>query len=188
MSCMQVACLKWMCAALANRNPQSTEVTDRAQVFHWQYFIYHIQCTCRKGPHHDSVSLVCARRVYNIRNNANKGPKWPHIVHLSTVCHLCWRIDQGGHLVFPISPKKAQEFVEDVKIWLPVMFRWIPVSGFRGQVENVSANRRPGRPSWFSDLPEKNKIGRGPWKFASCQVSFNSIKRSVPEMRIWSIL
>ena len=29
-------------------------------------------------------------------------------------------------------------------------------SGFRGEVENVSANQRPGRPSCFSDLPEKN--------------------------------
>ena len=42
--------------------------------------------------------------------------------------------------------------VEDVEILL---------SGFRKAVENVSANQRPGRPSCFSDRPEKHKLGRG---------------------------
>ena len=40
---------------------------------------------------------------------------------------------------------------------LPVKFRWIPFSGFRGEVENVSVNQRKGRPSCFSDRPEKHK-------------------------------
>ena len=46
--------------------------------------------------------------------------------------------DQGGHLVFPISPKNTN-LVEDVKILLPVRFRRIPLSGFRGEVENVKS-------------------------------------------------
>ena len=62
---------------------------------------------------------------------------------------------QGGHLVFPISPKNTN-LVEDVEILLPVKFRSIPFSGFRGEVENVSANQRPGRPSCVSDRPEKH--------------------------------
>ena len=57
---------------------------------------------------------------------------------------------QGGHLVFPIGTKNTN-LVEDVEILLPVKFRWILFSGFRGEVENVSANQRPGRPSCFSD-------------------------------------
>ena len=69
---------------------------------------------------------------------------------------------QGGHLVFPIGPKNTN-FVEDVEILLPVKFRWIPFSGFRGEVEKVSAYQRPGRPSCFSDRPEKHKLGRGRW-------------------------
>ena len=73
---------------------------------------------------------------------------------------------QGGHLVFPIGPKNTN-LVEDVEILLSVMFRWIPFSGFRGEVENVSANQRPGRPSCFSDWPEKHKLGRGRWDLAS---------------------
>ena len=80
---------------------------------------------------------------------------------------------QGGHLVFPIGPKNTI-LVEDVEILLPIKFRWIPFSGFRGEVENVSANQRPGRPSCFFDRPEKHKLGRGRWDLASCQVSLNS--------------
>ena len=80
---------------------------------------------------------------------------------------------QGGHLVFPISPKNTK-LVEDIEILLPVKFRWIPFSGFRGEVEKVSAYQRPGRPSCFSDRPEKHKLGRGQWDLASCTVSLNS--------------
>ena len=82
---------------------------------------------------------------------------------------------QGGHLVFPNGPKNTN-LVEDVEILLPVKFRWISISSFRG-VENVSANQRPGRPSCFSDRPEKHKLGRGRWDLASCQVSLNSVQR-----------
>ena len=66
---------------------------------------------------------------------------------------------QGGHLVFPNGPKNTN-LVEGVEILLPVKFRRIPFSGF-GEVENVSSNQRPGRPSCFSDQPEKHKLGRG---------------------------
>ena len=67
---------------------------------------------------------------------------------------------QGGHLVFPICLKNTN-LVEDVEILLPVKFHQIPFSSFRGEVENVSANQKPGRPSCFSDQPEKHKLGRG---------------------------
>ena len=83
---------------------------------------------------------------------------------------------QGGHLVFPIGPKNTN-LVEDDEILLRIKFRWFPFSGFRGAVENVSANQRPGRPSCFSDRPEKHKLGRRSWDLASCQVSLNSIQR-----------
>ena len=67
---------------------------------------------------------------------------------------------QGGHLVFQIGPKNTN-LVKDIEILLPVKFGLIPFSGFIGEVENVSANQRPGRPSCFSDRPEKHKLGRG---------------------------
>ena len=79
-------------------------------------------------------------------------------------------------LFFPISPKNTN-LVEDVEILLPVKFRWIPFSGFRWEVENVSANQRPGQPSCFSDRSEKHKLGKGRWDLASCQVSLNSVQR-----------
>ena len=79
-------------------------------------------------------------------------------------------------LFFPIGPKNTN-LVEDIEILLPVKFDWILFSGFRGEVENVSANQRPGRPSCFSDRSEKHKLGRGHWDLASCQVWLNSVQR-----------
>ena len=78
--------------------------------------------------------------------------------------------------------------VEDVEILLtvrfvefhsavPVKFRWIPFSGFRGEVEYVSANQKLGRPSCFSDRPEKHKLGRGHQDLASYQVLFYSVQQ-----------
>ena len=64
---------------------------------------------------------------------------------------------QGGHLVFPIGPKNTN-LVEDVGILLPIKFRRIPFSGFRGEVKNVSANQRPGRPSCFPTDPKNTNL------------------------------
>ena len=86
-----------------------------------------------------------------------------------------WGIGQGGHFCLLIGPKNTNS-EEDVEIVLPVKFRWIVFSGFR-EVENVSANQRPRRPSCFSDRPKKHKLGRGRWDLASCQVSLNSVQR-----------
>ena len=83
---------------------------------------------------------------------------------------------QGGHLVFPIGLKNTN-LEGDVVILFPVMFRWIPFSSCSGEVENVSANQRPGRPSCFSHRPEKHKLGREQCNLVSCQVSLNSVQR-----------
>ena len=64
---------------------------------------------------------------------------------------------QGGHLVFLIRPQNTN-LVEGVEILLPIKFRWIPFSGFRGEVENVSANQRPGWPSCFSIGPKNTNL------------------------------
>ena len=44
----------------------------------------------------------------------------------------------GADILFFRSTRKNTKFVEDVDILLPVKFCWIPFSGFRGEVENVS--------------------------------------------------
>ena len=64
-------------------------------------------------------------------------------------------IGQGGHFFFQIHLKNTN-LVEGVEILLPIKFRRIPFSGFRGEVENVSANQRPGRPFCFSPIGLKN--------------------------------
>ena len=90
---------------------------------------------------------------------------------------------KGGHLVFLIDPKNTN-LVGDTEILLPVKFCWILFSGFRGEVENVSANQRPGRPSCFSDRPKKHKLDRGYWDLTSCQVSLNSVQQFQRRSRI----
>ena len=82
----------------------------------------------------------------------------------------------GGYLFFNDGPKNTY-LVKDVEILLPVKFRRILFSGFRGEVENVSANQRLGRPSYFSDQPKKHKLGRRRWDLASCQVLLNSVQQ-----------
>ena len=52
----------------------------------------------------------------------------------------------GGHLVYLIGTKNL---VDEVEILLPVKFPYIPFSAFRGEVEKVSANQMPQRPSFF---------------------------------------
>ena len=79
---------------------------------------------------------------------------------------------QGGHLVVPIGPKNTN-FVEGVEIVILIKFCWIVFHRVKGQVENVSANQRPGRHSYFPNRPEKHNFCRGPWDHASCQVSLN---------------
>ena len=68
-----------------------------------------------------------------------------------------WQIAQAGRPVFAIGPKNTN-LVEDVEIFLLVKFRWIPFSGFRGEVENVSANQRPERPSTFPIGPKNTNL------------------------------
>ena len=65
----------------------------------------------------------------------------------------------------------------DVKPQPTNQHRWIPFSGLGGEVENVSANQRPGQTSCFVDRPEKHKLGGRRWDLASCQVSLNSVQR-----------
>ena len=67
---------------------------------------------------------------------------------------------QGGHLVFTIGLKNTN-LVEGFEILLPVKFHWIPFSGFRGEVQNFSANQRPGQPFCFSDQPENTNLVEG---------------------------
>ena len=86
------------------------------------------------------------------------------------------QIRQGRNFCLLIGLKNTN-LVEDLEILLPVKFRWIPFSSFREEVENVSANQRPGPPSYFSDRPEKHKLGKWRWDHASCQLSLNSVQR-----------
>ena len=93
----------------------------------------------------------------------------------------------GGHLGFPMGPKNTN-LVEHIEILLPVKFRRIPFSGFRGEVKSVSANQSSGRPSCFSDRPEKHKLGRGRWDPSSCQILFEFCSAvSEEKSKMWKL-
>ena len=88
---------------------------------------------------------------------------------------------RGGHLVFPNRPENTN-LVEGFEILLPIKFGWIWFSGFRGEVENVSANQRPGRPSSFLIGPKNTNLVEGveillPVKFP--WIPFSSFYREV---------
>ena len=130
------------------------------------------------------LDLLCHTLLYSITNKKvishtwssnTRGPKG-HISCTWVQCATFLADWPGPPSCFPIGPKNTN-LVEDVEILLPVKFRWIPFSDFRGEVGNASANQRPGWPSCFSDRPEKHKLGRGRWDLASCQVSLNSVQR-----------
>ena len=86
----------------------------------------------------------------------------------------CLSQSEAGAAIYFLIHLKNTSLVEGAEILLPIKLRWIPFSGFRGEVENVSANQRPWRPSCLFDRPKKHKLGRGHWDVASCQVSLNS--------------
>ena len=86
---------------------------------------------------------------------------------------------ESGSGLFKFSDRSAQNtnLVDYVEILLPIKFRWIPFSGFK-EVENVSANQKPGRPSCFPDRPKKKTSQN--WLrtlracFLTCFVEFHS--------------
>ena len=113
-----------------------------------------------------------ARAEIFVYSSAWKTPTWWKTLRscfLSSLVEFRWAVSEKkskmsqpirgkvDHLVFPIGPKNTN-LVEDVEILLPVKFSWIPFSCFREEVENVSANQRPGWPSCFSDRPQNTNL------------------------------
>ena len=98
------------------------------------------------------------------------------VQHLQENSWKCLSQSEAGVaiLFFPIGPKNTK-LEEDIVFLPPDKFRKIPFSSFRKEVENVSDNQRPGRPSCFFDQPEKKN-----WKrtlsscFLSCFCKFRS--------------
>ena len=89
-------------------------------------------------------------------------------------------------ILFFRSAQKNTILVEDVEILLPVKFRCIPFSGFRGEVENVSANQRPGRPFCYSIGPKNTNLVEDieillPVKF--CRIPFSGFREEVENVK-----
>ena len=62
---------------------------------------------------------------------------------------------RGGRRLFRIGPKNTH-WIEDVEILPPVKFHWIPFSGFRREVKNVSVNQGRVAILFFRSVWKKN--------------------------------
>ena len=83
---------------------------------------------------------------------------------------------QCGHLWgFFYQPEK-HKLGRGVEILFPAKLRWIPLSGFRGEVVNVSANQKPVGYVVFRSSVKHKHSRRRRWDFVSCPVSLNSVR------------
>ena len=105
-------------------------------------------------PHiyYEILSKMCLLRSIH---NATRGPKG-HITCTWVQC-VTFLMDWPRRPYLYTNWPENTNLVEDVQILLLVKFRWIRFSGFR-EVENVSANQKPGRPSCFSDPRENTNL------------------------------
>ena len=127
-----------------------------------------------------NTEKVCHKTIQN------KRPTGPHIMHLSTMCHLFGESTRATILFFRSSEKYKLGRGSWDTCTASCQVSLNSVQPFqRRSRKNVSANQRPGRPSYFSDWPEKHKMGRGHLDLASYQVSMNSIQRFQRKSRKW---
>ena len=122
-----------------------------------------------------TIQMLDIPKYFSDHGHETRGPKG-HISCTWVQYAAFLRNQPTRSFLFTDRPEKTN-LVENVENLLPVKFLWIPFCGFRGEVENDSANQRQGRPSYFSNWPEKHKLGRGHWDLASCQVSLNSVQQ-----------
>ena len=103
-------------------------------------------------------SLTSQTRIFQLYIWGLVQADWNYIVLLlNLLLHVTINDISVIHLVFPISPKNTKL---DSWRWdlASCQFRWIPFSGFRGEVENVSTNQRSGRPTCSSDWPKNTNL------------------------------
>ena len=67
--------------------------------------------------------------------------------------------DRQGQLSLFIDRSRNTKLLEGFGCLFPIKLQQIWFSGSREEVEYVSGNQMTGRPSWFSDLLEKHKLG-----------------------------
>ena len=71
---------------------------------------------------------------------------------------------------------KNTNLEEDFENFLPIEFGQVQLSSCSTDVDNVSANQRPGRTSLFSDWSKTHKLCDGFWILAFSKDSSNSVQ------------
>ena len=140
----------------------------------WDIFEFFLAIAEQKSTKLDRTYIMLVLNIWHTKVTT-RGPKG-HISCTWVQCATFLKNRPGQPSSFFSIGLKNTNLIEDV-ILLLVKFPWIPLSGLRGKVENVSANQRQGRPSCFSDRPEKHKPGRWHWDLRSYQVPLNPVQR-----------
>ena len=119
-------------------------MTFKKQILRWRIFFFDSdqEPNCQRDWYQYLYKLQNYRIYQVLKLNKypqgnpgeNKRPEGPHIVHLSTMCHLC---DRSVSFCLLISMKNTN-LVEDVKIFLPVKFHCIPFQRFQKEKLKMS--------------------------------------------------
>ena len=108
--------------------------------------------------------------------NDNKRPKGPHIMHLSTMCHLFDEFTRTAIFVYWLA-RKTQSWKRTLgSCFLSRYIEFHSVVSEEKLKMSQPIRGRGGHLAFF-DRPEKHKIGRGHWDLATCQASLNSVQR-----------
>ena len=109
--------------------------------------------------------------------HALKWLKCSHNVHLGTMCHLCWQIEECGHLHFPMALKNKLGRGRWDLVSCHVSLNSVQLFLRRSRKCSRQSEAGTGRPSWISDRSVKLKLDRGRWDLASYKISLKSIQR-----------
>ena len=127
---------------------------------------------------HDSMESLCAletifsnKCTVTLTFKPNKGPKGPHIVHMSTMCHLCWRIgrSQNTELLEDILRALASCKVLSNSVHRFQRWSW----------KRLSKSEARAAIFVLRSAKKTYKLGIRHWDFASYQVSLYIILLSV---------
>ena len=116
-------------------------------------------------------------QLYILRTCAGRLKLHCVVVELVASCHNQRYFNYSS--CFSDQPEKYKTWYFDVEILFPVKFRWIPFSGFRGEVEKCLNQSEVRAAILFFRLAQKHKLGRGRWDLASWQFSFNQFRSAV---------
>ena len=124
---------------------------------------------------HPSVIYDSCMKYHPIQLASNKRPKGPHIMHLSTMCHLFEESAKVDIYVY-WSARKKTKLGRGRWDLASCQVSLNSIQRFQRRSRKCISQSEARAAIFFSDRPEKHKLGRGCWDLASCQVLLKSVQ------------